>query len=230
MSRSPAVVVALLLACAAYAAVAALTERIPLPVRAPSGRERRAAVAIRDRVPPLQQWGSRQFTWPYLVRHYEAAWYFTQPSSNACKAEFLGALDSALSRYPEVDLFLLAHHNDYLSWVAELPAARRHRLRLVYNSGCRDLRQGPAWIALGAAAYVGHRGVSASPVFYVYFLRRWARGLPLAEAVERSDRLMRMAFVRAEKLSGGRLDAAVTYRRSEAVLHGTGEVTIDGPR
>ena len=43
-----------------------------------------------------------------------------------------------------VDLFLLAHSNKFIVWVAELPPARRAHLRLVYNTGCGDLPQGPS--------------------------------------------------------------------------------------
>ena len=86
-----------------------------------------------------------------------------------------------------MDLYLLAHHNHYVNWVAQVPAAARSHLRLVYNTGCRDVRQGPRWLNLGARAYVGHPGESASPVFYFFFLRRWTRGYSLGEAVERSQ-------------------------------------------
>ena len=39
----------------------------------------------------------------------------------------------------------------------------------------------------GADVYVGHSGRSESPVFYVYFLRRWLRGVPIADAVAASN-------------------------------------------
>lgn len=120
----------------------------------------------------------------------------------------------------DVDIYLLAHGNHFVRWVAELPPARRARLRLVDNTGCRDLGQGPRWLRLGAKAYVGHPGISASPVFYFYFLRRWTRGEGLEQAIDGSNALMRSTLARAEFFSFGRLDAARTGRESEAFCYG----------
>jgi hypothetical protein len=220
MNRLPAAGVAVLLACLAYGAVVALTERPFWDTAVPAGKERRAAVAIRDNVPPFQKWGSRHFTWPYLEHYYDTAWYFTQSDSDECKRALLSALDAALKRYPEVDLYLLAHNNYFVYWVAELPPERRGRLRLVYNTGCRDLQQGPWWLRLGARAYVSHPGVSASPVFYFYFLRRWTRGATLREAMDESNDLMRSTLARVELGSFGTVDAAAITRESEAFCHG----------
>jgi hypothetical protein len=220
MKKSRAAIVAVLLPCLAYGVVVALTERVAWDTATPAGKERRAAVAIRDNVTPFQKWGSRHFTWPYLERYYDAAWYFTQSNSDNCQQAFLAGLDAALARYPQVDLYLLAHGNLFVSWVAQLPAERRCRIRLVYNTGCRDLRQGPLWLSLGARAYVGHPGDSASPVFYFYFLRRWARGAPLAVAMAEANGLMRSTLARVQLLSFGKVDAARISQESEAFCHG----------
>jgi len=192
----------------------------------PPGRERRAALAIRDNVTPFQKWGTRQFTAPYLDRYYDRAWYFTQTRSGDCKEEFLAALNTALERYPDVDLFLLAHFNNYIRWVAQVPLAQRAHLRLIYNTGCYDLKQGDAWMQLGAKAYVGHPGESASPVFYFYFLRRWSRGMPLKEAMEDSNALMRSALKRGESGSFGKLNAAQIAHESEAFSYGNTTLRI----
>src|SRR5260221_14641377 len=106
MKKAQAAMIAVLLPCAAYAAVIALTERVSLNTGVPAGRERRVAIAIRDDVTPFQKWGTRQFTSPYLNRYYERAWYFTQSETGDGKQAFLSCLESALERYPEVDLFL----------------------------------------------------------------------------------------------------------------------------
>jgi hypothetical protein len=220
MTRSLAAVVAVLLACLAYVVVVALTERVSYAPTTPTGKTRRAALAIRDNVTPFQKWGSKQFTWPYLDNYYQAAWYFTQSDSDNCKQAFQSCLETALGRYAEVDLYLLAHGNFFVQWVAELPAERRGHLRLVYNTGCHDLPQGPWWLSLGAKAYVGHPGVSASPIFYFYFLRRWTRGATLQDAVEESNGRLRSALARVQLMSLGQVDAARTSQESEAFCYG----------
>lgn len=229
MRKSKAAIISVLLPCAAYAAVVALTDR-PFPGPAAAGRERRAAVAIRDNVTPFQKWGSRLFTLPWLRRHYDAAWYLTQSAADNRKAAFLACLDEALARHAEVDVFLLAHDNRFVRWVAELPRERTRRIRLVYNTGCRDLRQGPVWLNLGAAAYVGHPGRSASPVFYFFFLRRWTGDRPLGEAMEESNRRMRSTLDLTAALSFGRINAANVYRESEAACHGKANLRIGTAR
>lgn len=224
MKKSKAVGIAVLLPCLAYAVVVALTDQVFWDTGAPLGKELRAAIAIRDNVSSFQKWGSKHFTAPYLYKYYDAAWYFTQTGQGDCKETFLSTLDTALQRYPEVDLFLLAHSNQYIAWVAETPPKRRRHIRLVYNTGCRDLRQGPSWLGLGAKAYVGHSGLSASPVFYFFFLRRWTRGLTLNDAVEESNSLMRLNLARAEILSFGNVDAAIASQASEAFYYGNGQL------
>lgn len=224
MKKSRAIVIAALLPCMAYAIVVALTERVFWNTQAPPGKEGRAALAIRDNVSPFQKWGSRQFTQPYLESYYDSAWYFTQTHRGDCKDDFISTLDTALQRYPVVDIYLLAHSNQYIDWVAKLPPERRNHIRLVYNTGCRDLRQGPGWLSLGAKAYVGHPDVSASPVFYFFFLRRWTRGATLQEAIGESNNLMGVNLARAEVLSFGNLNAAEIRLASEAFCYGDGQL------
>lgn len=230
MRTSRAAIISVLLPCAAYAAVVGMTDRLFVGTAAGGDRQRRAAVAIRDNVTPFQKWGSRLFTLPYLRRNYGEAAYFTQSDSNDCKAAFLSCLDRSLAGHEEVDLFLLAHDNRFVRWVAELPRERTRRIRLVYNTGCRDLRQGPAWLGLGAAAYVGHPGKSASPVFYFFFLRRWTRDVPLDDALDEANRRMRSALVRAAGFSFDRMDADRVYKESEAACHGERHLRISTER
>src|ERR1051325_2233184 len=229
MPRTIAAIIALLAPCLAYLAVLSMTERWLIGDTPSAGKEQRAALALRDNVTPFQKWGSRQFTWPYLQKHYDAAWYFTQSNSNDCKMEFQSSLATALAQFSHVDLYLLAHDNQFVRWVAELPAHRRARLRLVYNTGCRDLQQGPMWLNLGAKAYVGHPGVSASPVFYFHFLRRWTRGVILQDAIDESNALMRSTLSRVELLSFGAVDAASLSQESEAFCHGDIRLRFAGP-
>jgi hypothetical protein len=228
MKKRTAAVIAILLPCVAYVAVVLLTDRIFRDTRVPAGREHRAAFAIRDNVTPFQKWGSRQFTWPYLSAAYDAAWYLTQTNSDGSKEAFLERLEEALERYREVDLYLLAHHNHYVDWVAQVPAAARSHLRLVYNTGCWDLRQGPRWLNLGARAYIGHPGKCASPVFYLFFLRRWTRGHTLDEAINEANQLMRSELNRAEVFSLGKMRASKVFQESAAAGFGRLQLRLDG--
>lgn len=218
-----------LLTLAAWGLVAVSTERpFFFDQRVPPGRGQRAALAIRDDVIPFQKWGSKIFTEGYLHRYYHGAWYFTQSAADSREAEFTECLSRALERYDAVDLLLLAHTNKYLEWVAALPPEHRSRLRMVYNTGCHNLNQGPRWLELGADAYVGHPGESSSSVFYVYFLRRWRRGWPLDRNVEASNRLMDRAFREYALLPFNDAAPAMLMRESTAVLHGRAGLTIAG--
>ncbi len=228
MKKRHAIAVALLLTLGAYVLVAVLVERPFLDTRVPPGREHRAALAIRDDVTPFQQWGSRTFTRHYLDRYYGASWYFTQAKRGHHKKAFIAALEEALERHEQVDLYLLSHSNRYISWVAQLPLERRERLHLVYNTGCHNLHQGPQWLGLGADAYVGHPGNSMSSVFYVFFLRRWSRGDTVQEAMDASNRLALWSFRLWEAIPRWDFNAAHAFLNSEASRYGKGDVRIVG--
>ena len=233
MRKPAAAVIALAMPCLAYVlVVAVLGDGIFGDTSVPPGRDRRAALAIRDHVTPFQEWGSKIFTWGYLNRYYGAAWYFTQSKGGKAKKvnlrdAFVTCLDQALAKYESVDLYLLAHTNEYVDWVAALPAERRQRLRLVYNTGCHNLPQGAQWLELGADAYVGHPGVSSSSVFYYFFLRRWTRGGTLQEATDASNALAATAFRQYEWFTLGRSDAAWLIKESTASLSGSAQLHLE---
>jgi hypothetical protein len=126
------------------------------------------------------------FTARRLERSYDRAWYLTQRRPSDQHQEFIAALDEATRDCEAVDVYLLAHTNSFIDWARELPPAQTRKLRLVYNTGCWNVAQGDGWLSLGADAYVGHPGASASPVFYYYFLRRWTADMPLRTSVEAS--------------------------------------------
>ena len=228
MRRRPAVLTcaALIVACTSVVPVAT---DIPLAkVGVPPGNEKRAAVAIRDDVTPFQKWGSREFTLPHIERYYGKAWYFTLSGDQSQVKDFSSAVGQALIEHDAVDLYLLAHSNKLIDWVAVLPEADRQKLRLVYNTGCSDLKQGRKWIELGAKAYVGHAGVSMSPVFYVYFLRRWTRGMELEDAVRDGNRRAFRVFDALGTASAGALDPERLKADSEAVIYGDRCLRIEG--
>lgn len=228
MRRCPAagITAAITIACAA---TIPLATDVPLAkVEVPARSENRAAIAIRDDVTSFQKFGSREFTLPYLEHYYGKAWYFTLSGDQSQVKEFSTAVGLALKQYAAVDLYLLAHSNELIRWIEILPEADRRRLRLVYNTGCTDLKQGPEWLELGARAYVGHAGVSMSPVFYVYFLRRWTRGRDLDESVREGNRLAFQVFDTLGLVSFEALDAARLKADSEAVIFGDRSIRIDG--
>jgi hypothetical protein len=229
MRRLPAAAIALGLTALAYGVVLGTVGDVTFRSTAvPPGREHRAALAIRDDVTTFQKWGTEMFTRQYLRRYYAAAWYFTQAQKGDQEAEFVACLDRALERYPQVDLFLLAHTNRYVKWVAGLPEERRRHLRFVYNTGCHNEAQNARWLEVGAEAYVGHPGVTWSPVFYYFFLRRWTRGSAINEAVEVSNRHMERVLKAWEWISWGRWDAAALIRETTASCYGDGQLRLVG--
>ncbi len=227
MKKRYAILSAGLLSCLAYVLVNLLTDGVFLDTRVPPGRAHRAALAIRDDVTPFQKWGTKTFTWRYLNRYYDTAWYFTQSRKGGQEEAFLARLDDALARYPHVDLFLLSHDNRFIDWVRKLPAEDRQGLRLVYNTGCHNAPQGQAWLRAGADAYIGHPGKSASPPFYVYFMRRWCRGEPVQTALETSNRLAMRSFRLAQTFTLGHFNAAKLEKQSKASYVGDGDTRVE---
>jgi hypothetical protein len=153
-------------------------------------RSKRAVLAIRDSVPSYEQFGTEIFTEPYLSAYYDESYFFTQKGRNDQKELILESLKRLTTNYDCVDIFILAHTNPYLYWFESLPKDLRKKIRLVYNTGCRNANQGKRWLKLGAQAYIGHKGrTSLSPFFYVYFLRRWVSGHRLDIAVKESNKI-----------------------------------------
>ena len=226
--RTAALLATVVLIAATFALVAWLAERPFWRLGAPAGAERRAALAIRDDVPAFQKWGTKIFTRPYLGRYYGRSCYFTQGSARDEKEAFQDCLQRLLERYEAVDIFLLAHTNDYVAWVGELDRPLTARLRLVYNTGCTDASQSGTWLSLGARTYIGHPGKSESPPFYLYFLRRWTVGWPAGKATEYANERAHKAFLRAERVAPNKVDADRIWRGTEAICFGDTDTTIGG--
>ncbi|MBL7728561.1 MAG: hypothetical protein JNM68_12780 [Dinghuibacter sp.] len=186
MSRIAATIATFLLAVFSYILVTACTDNFLLPA-GHSSHQQKAAIAIRDAAPGYLQWGTEHFTVPYLEKYYTDWYYINEEPGNNHKKAFQNALITALKKYTTVDLYLLAHTNNYYKWVREIKPALRKNLRLVYNSGCEDLNQANTWLKLGAQTYIGHPGRSASPLFYFYFLRRWTRNGSIEHAVRTAN-------------------------------------------
>lgn len=227
LSRRSALCITALVCVLCTLAAVALTDRPLLARPRQTGSASRAAFAIRDYVSPFEQWGTRAFSMPALESAYGEVEYLTLAARREDRsAEFAQRLAHLLRTHDDVDLYLLAHTNPFVEWVAKVPHELRSRLRLVYDCGCFDLRQRKRWLALGARGYVGHPGVSASSVFYVYFLRRWLRGMPLAEVVRESNELTEtfLTGVASPWFAGSLVSVAGT----SAQFVGDGRLTIEG--
>ncbi len=201
-----------------YFCIVLLTDRFFISLKKAEDMENRAAVAIRDDVTPFQKWGTENFTIPYLERYYGSVTYLTQSFPGDKKQEFLSALVMSLKKYSEVDVFILAHDNDFVYWMWDIDSNLTVNLGMVYNTGCNDIYQAPVWLDLGAEAYIGHPGESKSPVFYFFFLRRLTSGQTLQETVRESNKRMKVFLERLEFVSGGRFDAEKAWTQSKAIL------------
>jgi hypothetical protein len=229
MKRRQAIWITLALAgLAGLFVLSAIGDGIYWDTAVPAGKGLRAALAIRDNVTPFQKWGSEVFTLRYLKRYYGGAWYFTQSKKGDLEQEITSCLDDALEHYLYVDLYLLAHANEYIQWVARLPEERRRRLRLVYNTGCHNQTQGPKWLELGAKAYVGHPGESWSSVFYYFFLRHWTRRGTVQEAMDASNRRTETTLKEWEVVTFGHWQAASLMKGSLASCYGDAQLRLEG--
>ena len=226
--RPLALGVACALPAVALALVATVVERPFVSRGSAAVAPRRAAVAIRDDVIPFQKWGTRAFTLPYLERGYTSVAYFTQSPRDDRRDAFLAALRAEAEANDEVDVFLLAHGNAFVGWVATLDPAVTHKLRLVYNTGCGDASQAGRWLALGAKAYVGHEGESESPIFYVYFLRRWNAGWPLDAAVDDANAQTARVLGLLAYAGVSRERVAEMVAGSRALRAGAGDIRLEG--
>lgn len=196
------------------------------PAPGPPVRSQAAAISIRDHVSTFEKWGTHWYTVPYLTRSYAEVTHITAHAGAPRRAEFQAAVAEALAKHEHVDLFLLAHSNHYYGEVRALPEEQRARLRLVYNTGCSDAWQAGVWRDLGADAYVGHPGASASPVFYFYFLRRWTAGASAGDATDHANERMHRTLGVAEHLNPFDLDLNDVGLDTHATLSGGRDVRL----
>jgi len=202
---------------------------------APGPGARHAVVVLRDHVPRYQKLASEQFTLHYVEDAYDECAYLEATATDAGKTRLLDALTAAAKANDTVDLVLLAHGNRYDDWVASLDGATRAKLRFVYNTGGGDASQGPAWLALGARAYVGHPGGNVAPVFLAHLLPRWVDGTRLDDAVDAANKQTKadldstaasvVTSVLAA-LGGPKTNTARLWAGTEAQLYGDGSLTL----
>jgi len=166
---------------------AVLTELTETTVTARRPSQCSAAIALRDHVPLEQKLGTQAFTVPHLSAAYDHVAYLTADEDDDARTAWRAALDTARRDHCVVDLFFLAHGDDFVSWYASIPVNERPRLRFVYDTGAGDLRQGARWIDEGARSFVGHPGGNVAPVFYAFFLPAFLDGARLDQAVARAN-------------------------------------------
>ncbi|MBI5540294.1 MAG: hypothetical protein HY951_09575 [Bacteroidia bacterium] len=190
-------------------------------------KKERAVIAIRDNVIPFQKMGTRLFTFPYLSKYYDTLCYFTQYYENDKKTEFISSLNYLLDNYSTVDVFLLAHSNNFIDWINELDSNKISKIRLVYNTGCSGYDQTDKWKNIGVKSYVSHIGNnSLSPVFYFFFLRRWCSGLKLKDAVNDSNNKMKEKLFQVEMLGFNSINE-ILINNSTAKISGDSLFSID---
>src|SRR5688572_24046963 len=101
-----------------------------------------AAIAFRDDVPGYQKLASEKYALHYLEGVYESVEYVEATATDDGQSKLLALIDIAATKHDTVDLFFLSHGNHYDSWVSTLSPATRLKLRLVYNTGAGNSRQG----------------------------------------------------------------------------------------
>lgn len=187
-----------------------------------------AAIAIRDNVIPFQKFGTQLFTCPYLEKHYDTLFYFTQYSQGDKQEKFIRSLEYALANYDQTDMYLLAHSNNYYSWLSEIDTALIHKIRMVYNTGCSNAYQADEWLNAGVSAYVAHTGKSSmSPVFYFYFLRYWTQDGSLLQVVEKSNDATKKFIRMAGYISMSDSLSVSIIENTTAAWFGNGSTTIE---
>lgn len=218
MKRAHVLVLAgtVVVALATMGAVSSTTVRAP---RHPCT----AAVALRDHVPVEQKLGTEAFTVPLLHVGYDRVTYLTANEHDRRRDDVVEALRDAAEAKCTVDLFFLAHGDDFVSWVAAMPEEERPWLRLVYDTGAGDARQGQEWLDVGARAFVGHPGANLAPVFYAFFLPAWIGGATLEDAVGGSNAKTFVVIDSARPYLGD--DTGPLWRGTRAQLFGDPTLT-----
>lgn len=197
-----------------------------------------AAFAIVYNPPAPIQWGSRNFITP-LLESYEEHEIFEPQKRRSGPPEIdvqaiRQRLRQALERRAAVDLFILAHGNDYYRLLDPIEPALRQRLRLVYNSGCDNVRDAQQWQRRGVRTYIGHPNYSLSPIFLNRFRTLWWSGETVAAAVTRANEHLHRVFVQrhafdmleAYYLIVTRGRGEQSYQNTHATLFGDTGVSI----
>lgn len=202
----------------------------PRPARAAGHRERRAALAIRDVVDPVEIAATWAFVGPRLARAYGEVRSVTEREDDGGEGRrrFVADFRALAAAYPEVDVYCLAHGNDYVDLLRDVPRELTARVRVVYNSGCNCGAQANDWLTLGADSYVAHPGIASHAPFFFYFARRWWAGATLAEAAAAAQTQADAFFARLVPLGDDWREARDQVTRSPGTVHGDATLTLGG--
>ncbi|MFO0600646.1 MAG: hypothetical protein U0228_35385 [Myxococcaceae bacterium] len=206
-----------------------------------SGPNSLVAFAFRDHVPGYQKYASEKFALHYLEQEYDEVQYLEATASDDGQARLLAAIEQAALTHDEIDLFFLSHGNSYVGWLSTLTVNARTRVRFVYDTGAGDSRQGPAWLAGGTTAFVGHPSGNVAPLFLRFFLPCWVDGKKLKTCVDDANRdtkdevmggAAKALSVVLDAVGGPHLDRAKLWAGTEAVIYGDDSLVVrrPGPR
>lgn len=202
----------------------------PRPAKEAVRRERRAALAIRDVVDPVEIAATWAFVGPRLARAYGEVRSVTEREDDGGEGRrrFVADFRALAAACSEVDVYCLAHGNDYVDLLRDVPRELTARLRVVYNSGCNCGAQANDWFALGADSYVAHPGIASHAPFFFYFARRWWAGATLAEAAAAAQTQADAFFARLVPLGDDWREARDQVTRSPGTVHGDATLTLGG--
>lgn len=193
----------------------------------------RAAIVIRGPNDFFQQWVTKAFTVGVLNNSYSQITYYNQKNADDKKVKFISKVTDTLKKYPITDIFLLGHGTRrYLFWVENyIPKSLRRKIRLVYHSGCGSILHGKDWIKQGAISYVGHgEGMSWSPVFFYFFLRRWVRGYTLYQSVKEANMLAYVDMRVIHFISLNMFAGTQSRKATKAIIYGKNVKIDSGPK
>jgi hypothetical protein len=147
-----------------------------------------AVVAIRDNVPGYQKLATKLFSKPWFNRMYDGVSYLEEKDIVTQERKFKEAIIGSAKLYDSVDIFILAHGNRMVVWLYDIADSIKGKIRLVYNCGCDNYKQGDIWKGQGVKYYLAHNGkLSLSPVFYFFFLKRWTAGCDLESCIKTAN-------------------------------------------
>ena len=92
-------------------------------------------------------------------------------------------LSDSLKKNRAVDLFVVAHTNAaYMVLDYVRPSYLKKKIRMVYNTGCYNAHHSTEWKKRDVTTYIGHAGLSCSPIFLKTFLSKWTNGYNAKDA------------------------------------------------
>jgi hypothetical protein len=146
------------------------------------------AISIRDDVSDFEKSGSYMFTNSRLKKTYKHVLYITIDKPWYEDMGLFSEIKTFIDKNDKIDIYLLAHGNDMISLFKKLDNQQKEKIRIVYNTGCANANQSYLWLGMGADSYISHNAEkSYSPIFYVFYLRRWCNGYKLEEAVSQAN-------------------------------------------